>query len=66
MGGLTVEVRREVDDLHGLEGTLFHADAAPDAQFLGNLCDLRRGRHFDAEFAGDLARGARAHADDGA
>ena len=66
MGGLTVEVRREVDDLHGFEGTLFHADAAADAKFLGNLRDLRGGGDFDAQFAGDLARGAGTHADDGA
>jgi len=64
MRGLIVEVRGEIDDLHGLEGAFLHADAAPDAQLFRNLSDFRRGRDFDAEFAGDLARGPGAHAHD--
>ena len=63
---LVVEVRREIDDLHGLEGAFLDADTASDAEFLGNLRDLGRGRDLDAEFSGDLARGAGAHAHDGA
>ena len=66
MRRLVVEVRGEIDDLHGLEGAFLDADTAADAQFLGNLRDLRRGRNLDAEFAGDLSRGAGTHAHDGA
>ena len=64
MRSLIVEVRGEIDDLHGLEGAFLDADAASDAQLFRDLRDFRRGGDFDAEFAGDLAGGSGSHAHD--
>ena len=39
MGRVPLEVAGQVDDGDGLEGALFDADAAPDAQLLGDCGD---------------------------
>lgn len=40
MGQLGFQVRGQIDDVDGDKGALFHADAAPDAQFLGDECNF--------------------------
>ena len=51
--------------MYGLERALLDANTASDAEFFGNLRDLGGGRNLYAQFAGDLARRAGSHADDG-
>ena len=49
--GVLLQVLGQVDDVDGLEGTLFDADAAADAEGFGEVGDLGFGAHFDAELA---------------
>lgn len=51
VGDLGLQVRGQVDDVDGIEGALFRADATSDTQPLGNEGDLGVGRHFDAQLA---------------
>lgn len=48
---LGFEVGGQVDDIDGVEGAFLGADAAADAEALGDEGDLALGRDFDAEFA---------------
>ena len=49
MGRLLLEVRGQVDDGDGLEGTLLDADTAADAKLLGDGGDLVVDRHLNAK-----------------
>jgi hypothetical protein len=40
MGSILFQVLGQVDDLQGIHGTLFHADAATNTKRLGNPCNL--------------------------
>ena len=51
VGRLLLEVFRQVDDLYGAERALLDADAASDAQVLGDVRHLRGTRHLDAHLA---------------
>ena len=51
VGGVAFEVLGEVDDVDGLEGTFLDADAAADAERLGEVGDFGLGAHFDAQLA---------------
>ena len=48
---LALEVLRQVDDHDGVEGALLDADAAADAELLGDPGELGGGRDLDAEFS---------------
>ena len=47
MGGLLLEVLRQVNDADCLEGALLYANTATDAHFLRNVGELVRGFHRD-------------------
>mmetsp|Transcript_29106 Transcript_29106/g.69307 ORF Transcript_29106/g.69307 Transcript_29106/m.69307 type:complete len:234 (+) Transcript_29106:1592-2293(+) len=49
--GIPLQVLRQIDDVDGIEGTFFDADATPDAERLGEESDLRLGPHLDAQLA---------------
>ena len=51
MGDLSLEVRWQVDDVNGTEGTFLRADTTPDTKPLRDVGNFGLGRHFDAEFA---------------
>ena len=40
MGGKLFQVFRDVDDANSIEGTFLDADAATDAEYLGNITDF--------------------------
>lgn len=51
MSGLLREISRKVDDFDGVVGALLDADAAADAQHLGDFRDRRCRLHDDALLA---------------
>ena len=51
MRRLRLEILRQIDDRDRVERTLFHADAAANAQLFRNPRLFRLGRHLDADFA---------------
>lgn len=46
---LRLEIRGQIDDVDGIEGTFLGTDAASDAQAFGNEGDLAARVDFDAE-----------------
>ncbi len=52
MGDLSLEVRWQVYDVNGTEGTFLWADAATDTQPFRDVGNFGLGGDFDAEFAG--------------
>ena len=51
VGGVPLEILGEVDDVDGLKGALFDADAAADAEGFGEVGDFGLGADLDAELA---------------
>lgn len=51
VGDLGLEVRGQIDNVDGIEGTLLRADTASNAESLGDEGDFRVGGDFDAQLA---------------
>lgn len=51
MGGLRLQIRRQVDDVDRFKGAFLDTDTTTDAEVLGEERDLVLRRHLDAEFA---------------
>jgi hypothetical protein len=52
VGHLGLEVRRQIDDVNGTEGTFLRADTATNAQAFGDVGNFGLGSDFDAKLAG--------------
>ena len=51
MSGVPLEVFWQVDDVDRLKGTLLDTDAAPDAEWFGQVGDFGLWPNFDTELA---------------
>lgn len=50
VGDLSFQVGGQVDDVNGTEWAFLRTDTTSNTQAFGNICDLRVGAHFNAEF----------------
>lgn len=51
MGSVTLKILGEIDDGNGLEGTLFHAYTATNAERLADESEFALGSNFNTELA---------------